>query len=478
MALREFDLVVLGGGTGGYVAAIRAAQLGKKVAVVEKDKLGGTCLHRGCIPSKSLLRSAEMFAAMKRADTYGIEATSVRLDFEKVNERKNRIVEQLHQGIQTLMRKNQIEVIYGEGRVMGPSIFSPQSGAIAIQDDVDDPAHEGTILVPRHLIIATGSRPRLLPGWESDGERVLTSDDALKLKKLPSSILIIGGGVIGVEWASMLNDFGVKVTLVEAAERLVPTEDEAISKQLQNILEKRGVIVYTHAEIQPDSKQVADDGVRVAIRTKDKEHELFAECVLLSVGRVPNTQHLGLENTAVKFDISGIDVNKYMQTAEPHIYAIGDCTGGIQLAHAAMHQGIIAVEHMAGLETEPFVAERVPRCIYTRPEIASVGMTERKAREAGFDVKTGTFPFSAIGKAWVYGETDGFVKVIADRKSGDLLGVHIIGPQATDLIAEAALAQLLDAAPWEVAGTIHPHPTLSEAIAEAMLALDKKSIGI
>ena len=326
MALREFDLVVLGGGTGGYVAAIRAAQLGKKVAVVEKDKLGGTCLHRGCIPSKSLLRSAEMFAAMKRADTYGIEATSVRLDFEKVNERKNRIVEQLHQGIQTLMRKNQIEVIYGEGRVMGPSIFSPQSGAIAIQDDVDDPAHEGTILVPRHLIIATGSRPRLLPGWESDGERVLTSDDALKLKKLPSSILIIGGGVIGVEWASMLNDFGVKVTLVEAAERLVPTEDEAISKQLQNILEKRGVIVYTHAEIQPDSKQVADDGVRVAIRTKDKEHELFAECVLLSVGRVPNTQHLGLENTAVKFDISGIDVNKYMQTAEPHIYAIGDCT--------------------------------------------------------------------------------------------------------------------------------------------------------
>lgn len=478
MSAREYDLVILGGGTGGYVAAIRAAQLGKSVAVVEKDKLGGTCLHRGCIPSKSLLRSAQMFAEMKQADTYGVRADSVTLDFARVQERKQEIVGELYEGVQTLMRKNRIDVYEGRGCLIGPSIFSPKSGTIAVEsgDGQDEEIREN--LTGQFVIIATGSRPRLLPGWEADGVHVLTSDEALRMDRLPESILIVGGGVIGLEWASMLNDFGVEVTLVETAERLIPMEDEAISKEMKRMLEKRGVIVHTGTELIADSKRVENGQVRVRIRKDGDETELAFGKILVSVGREPNTDGIGLENTGVETGPHGIVVNKYLQTAESHIYAIGDCIGGRQLAHAASHQGILAVEHMFGESREPYDPLKVPRCIYTRPEAASVGMTEREAREKGYEVKIGTVPFRAVGKALVIGEKEGFAKVISDRRTDDLLGVHLIGPGATDLISEAALARLLDATPWEVGKVIHPHPTLSEVLGEAMLATDKKAIGI
>ncbi len=473
MAL-QYDIVVLGGGIGGYTAAIRAAQLGKSVAVVERDKLGGTCLHRGCIPSKSLLRSAEVFSMMKDSGRYGVSAASVTLDFGRVQERKTEIVSQLHRGLESLMKKNKIDVIQGSGRIIGPSIFSPKSGAVA----VEKADGETETLVPDHLIIATGSRPRLLPGLPVDGKVVMTSDDALLLDKLPESIVIVGGGAIGAEWASMLNDFGVKVTIVEFEERLLPQEDEDISKELARLFTKRGIQALTGAKLLVDSVRTGEDGVVLSAEHKGNNIELKAEKMLVCIGRQANVDNIGVENTDIRVERNVIQVNSYMQTTEPHIYAIGDVNGGLQLAHVAAHEGILAVEHIAGLDVRPIAGHNVPRCVYTRPEIASVGWTEKQAADRGHDVKIGRFPFQAIGKALVAGEADGFVKVIADRKTNDILGVHMIGAHVTDYISEAALAQLLEATPWEVGETIHPHPTLSEALGEAMLAVDGKAIGI
>ncbi|KOR88668.1 dihydrolipoyl dehydrogenase [Paenibacillus solani] len=468
------DVAILGGGTGGYVAAIRAAQLGKNVVIIEQDKLGGTCLHRGCIPSKSLLRSAELFAEMKDSESYGIETDGVRLSFGKVQERKNGIVDKLHQGVQYLMRKNKITVVEGKGRVIGPSIFSPRSGAVA----VELPDGEMETVVPAHLIIATGSRPRHLPGLEPDGIHILTSDHALELEELPSSIVIVGGGVIGVEWASMLNDFGVKVTIVEAASHLLPTEDEDIGLELTKMLTARGVEVFTNIKLLNDSCTIQDQSVAIMIEHKEETITLAADKLLLSVGRVGNTENIGLENTDVRVTNGVIAVNANMQTTEPHIYAIGDCIGGLQLAHAASHEGITAVNHLAGEKSEAFPSEWIPRCIYTRHEVASVGLTEKQARERGHDIKIGKFPFSAIGKSLIHGTREGFVKVIADQKTQDIMGVHMIGPHVTELIGEAALAQVLDATPWEVGTAVHAHPSLSEIIGEAMLAVDGRAIGL
>jgi dihydrolipoamide dehydrogenase len=467
-----YDIVVLGGGTGGYVAAIRAAQLGKTVAVVERDKLGGTCLHKGCIPSKSLLRSAEVFATMKKAEEYGVSANGVALNFAKVQERKERIVGQLHQGVQFLMKKYNIDVFTGKGRIIGPSIFSPRSGSVS----VEQADGEIVTLVPQHLIIATGSRPKSLPGFRIDGIRIMTSDEALEMERLPGSVIIIGGGVIGVEWASMLNDFGVDVTVVEYVERLVPAEDADVSAELRRLFAKRGIRVMTRAKVLPESVSASDEGVTMQVEHQGTVKNLKADSVLVSVGRIANVDGIGLENTDVKLENGVIRVNEFMQTAESHIYAIGDVNGGLQLAHAASHEGIMAVEHICGKQADVYSPHLIPRCIYTRPEIASVGWTEEQAKDRGFDVKIGKVPFKPLGKALVYGENDGFVKVVADKKTNDILGVHMIGPHVTDYISEAALAQLLDAAPWEVGRTIHPHPTLSEMIGEAMLAVDGQSI--
>ncbi|RXZ78247.1 dihydrolipoyl dehydrogenase [Paenibacillaceae bacterium] len=470
----EVDVAILGGGPGGYTAAIRAAQLGKKVAVIESGPIGGTCLHRGCIPSKSLLRSAEVYQMVKESASYGVALPEgqVLLNFDMVQNRKQSTVNQLHQGLQYLMRKHSIEVIQGKGRVIGPSIFSPRSGAVAVE--LADGEME--TVVSANLIIATGSRPRSLPGLVPDGIHILTSNEMLELEQLPATLLIIGGGVIGVEWASMMADFGVEVTLVETAARLLPGEDSEISAQLEKQLRQRGVRIYTGIQLDLSSYRIEGNGeAALTATTSEGSVHLVADKLLVSVGREGNADQLGLENTDIEIDKGFIKVNAMMQTTEPHIYAIGDVNGGIQLAHAAAHEGIIAVEHIAGLKPAPLDGKRVPRCIYTRPEVASIGMTEVEARQQGYHVKIGKIPMQAIGKSLIAGSPEGFVKVIADERTDDLLGVHMIGLHATDMITEAGLAMLLEASSWEVGQLIRPHPTLAEALGEAVLDLEGMS---
>jgi len=469
---QEYDLVILGGGTGGYVAAIRASQLGLKTAIVEKGKLGGTCLHKGCIPSKALLRSAEVFATTKRGEDFGVITSDVSLDFGKVQARKNKIIDQLHKGVQHLMKQGKIDVYEGIGRILGPSIFSPMPGTISVEMNNGT---ENEMLIPKNVIVATGSRPRTLPGLDIDGEFVMSSDEALQLKELPKSIMIIGGGVIGIEWASMLSDFGVDVTVLEFADRIIPTEDKEISKEMQRVMKKRGITLVTSAKVLPETI-VKDQEVSISAEVKGVLKQFKAEKLLVSVGRQANLQGIGLENTDIQAENGFIVTNEFYQTKESHIYAIGDVIGGLQLAHVASHEGIIAVEHIAGEKPSPLDYNLVSRCIYSNPEVSSVGITEEQAKEKGRKLKIGKFSFRAIGKALVFGESDGFVKIIADSETDDILGVHMIGPHVTDMITEAGLAMVLDATPWEIAHTIHPHPTLTEAIGEAALAVDGKAI--
>lgn len=471
----QCDVAVLGGGTGGYIAAIRAAQAGKQVVIIEQDKLGGTCLHRGCIPSKALLRSAELYAQMKNSEEYGIASSEVTLLYPKVQQRKQAIVDQLHKGVQALMRKNKIQVLEGRGRVIGPSIFSPKSGAVAVELDHD----EMETVVPANLIIATGSRPRTLAGLQPDGVHVLSSDEALTLEELPASILIVGGGVIGVEWASLLHDFGVRVTLVEAADQLLPAEDGEISRELRKHLERRGITVMTGVKVLTDTYKTTKQGISISVQNGEKNELLEADKLLVSIGRQPNVENIGLENTDIALTKEGyIRVNEQMQTTEPHIYAIGDCIGGLQLAHAASHEGLIAVGHMIGEASHTYAEAQVPRCVYTRPEVASVGYTEQEAKKQGRNTKTAKVPFAAIGKALVQGEKEGFLKLVADADTDDLIGVQIIGAHATELIAQAALAQLLDATPWEIGQAVFAHPSLSEIFGEAALAVDGRALNL
>ncbi|MED4463781.1 dihydrolipoyl dehydrogenase [Metabacillus fastidiosus] len=469
----EYDLVILGGGTGGYVAAIRASQLGLKTAIVEKAKLGGTCLHKGCIPSKALLRSAEVFAQAKSSEQYGVVINDVAIDFMKVQERKENIVAQLYKGVKYLMAQGKIDVYEGIGRILGPSIFSPLPGTVSVE--MND-GSENEMLLPANLIIATGSRPSSLQGLEIDGEYVLTSDEALALANLPKSMIIIGGGVIGVEWASMLADFDVEITILEYADRILPTEDKEISKEMERLLKRKGIHIVTNAKALPDSLKKENGIVTIDVEHKNETVSFSADKLLLSVGRKANVENIGLENTEIKIENGYIAVNEFYQTKESHIYAIGDVIGGLQLAHVASHEGIAAVEHIAGKNPSPINQSFVPKCVYSNPQAASIGLTEDEAKEQGFELKVGKFSFNAIGKALVFGETDGFVKLIANAENDDILGIHMIGPNVTEMISEAALAKVLDATPWEIGNTIHPHPTLSEAMSEAALAVNGKSI--
>ncbi|HEX7065002.1 MAG TPA: dihydrolipoyl dehydrogenase [Bacillales bacterium] len=468
----EYDLVVLGGGTGGYVAAIRASQLGLKTAVVEKDKLGGTCLHRGCIPSKALLRSAEVYTAARKGEEFGVMMKELGFDYGKAHERKQKIIAQLHQGVQGLMKKGKIDVFEGMGRILGPSIFSPLPGTISVEMANGE---ENEMLVPKNVLISTGSRPRTLPGLEIDGDKVVTSDEAVNMETLPDSIIIVGGGVIGIEWASLFVDLGVDVTILEYADRILPTEDSDISKEMTRLMKNKGVKIVTGAKVLPDTVEKKDK-VTVKAELQGNEESFAAEKMLVSVGRQANSEGIGLENTNIKLENGFIQTNRFHQTAESHIYAIGDVIGGLQLAHVASHEGIAAVEHIADQNPEPIDSTMIARCVYSRPETASVGLTEDEAKEQGYDLKVGKFPFQAIGKALIYGEAEGFVKFVTDEKTDDLLGVHMIGPHVTDMISEASLARVLDAASWEVAETIHPHPTLGEIMGEAALAVDGKAI--
>ncbi|AMQ06664.1 dihydrolipoyl dehydrogenase [Sporosarcina psychrophila] len=471
---REYDVVILGGGTGGYVAAIRAAQLGLKTALVEKGKLGGTCLHKGCIPSKALLKSAEVFdMAKNQAAEFGVNTKDVSLDFSRVQARKDGIVKQLHAGVTALMKKGKIDVFDGLGRMLGPSIFSPMPGTISVEMNNGD---ENEMLILKNLIIATGSRPRTLPGLEIDENQVMSSDGALSMEALPKSIIIVGGGVIGIEWASMLNDFGVEVTVLEYADRIIPTEDDDISKEMKKLLTKKGITFVTSAKVLPETLVKKEGTVTISAEMNGETTAFTAEKMLVSVGRQANVEGIGLDNTEIEIINGYIKTRPTFQTKEHHIYAIGDVIGGLQLAHVASHEGIAAVEHIAGLKNEAIDYTKISRCIYSSPEASSVGITEKQAKEQGFDVKVGKFPFMAIGKALVNGNSDGFVKIIADKKTDDILGVHMIGAHVTDLISEAGLAMVLDATPWEVASTIHPHPSLSEVMGEAALAVDGKAI--
>ncbi|PIC63301.1 dihydrolipoyl dehydrogenase [Sporosarcina sp. P13] len=470
---KEYDLVILGGGTGGYVAAIRAAQLGLTTAIVEKSKLGGTCLHNGCIPSKAMLKSAEVFrVTQQQADEFGVKTGEVSLDFSQVQKRKHKIIEQLHAGIESLMKKGKIDVYHGTGRILGASIFSPMPGTISVEMDNGD---ENEILILKNLIIATGSKPRTLPGLEIDEADVMTSDGALVMNALPSSITIIGAGVIGIEWASMLNDFGVNVTVLDRLGHLLPTEDRDVAIAMQKALEKRGVTFILGADIHTESLQKTDS-VTITYTVDGVEQSITSEKLLVSVGRSAVIDDIGLANTEIQVENGFIQTNKTYQTKDNHIYAIGDVIGGLQLAHVAEHEGIYAVEHIAGIKREPIDYAFVPRCVYSFPETAAVGLTEQQAVDQGYEVKVGKFPFQANGKALVNGHADGFVKIITDQQTDDILGVHMMGAHVTDLISEAGLAMVLNAIPWEVSSMIHPHPTLSEAFGEAALAVEGLAI--
>ncbi len=472
---KNYDVVVLGGGTGGYVAAIQAAKNGQTVAVVEKAKIGGTCLHQGCIPTKALLRSAEVFQTVKKAAEFGVESSglaSSTLNFLKVQERKQSIVDQLERGIHGLFKQGNIDLYSGEGTILGTSIFEPKAGTVSVPVAGQD----NEMLVPKQLIIATGSRPKALPGLLFDEDTILSSDGMLALKQLPKSLIIIGGGVIGMEWASMLCDFGVAVTVLEYAEQIIPNEDREIGKELLRSLKKRQVAIYPGAAVSGESLVRKAGLVAVDAVIKGKSQTFTAEKIMVSVGRLANIETIGLQNTKIETEKGFIKVNQVCQTKEPHIYAIGDIIPTAQLAHVAMHEGLLAANHLSGKPVTPLAYDDIAKCVYTSPEVASLGLSEEQAKERGFAVKTGKFNFRANGKALVNGTADGFVKVVADQATNDLLGVSVIGPHATDLISEAALARFLDATPWEIGQTIHPHPTLSEALGEAALMVDGLAI--
>lgn len=463
----EFDLVVLGGGTGGYIAAIRASQLGMNVAVVEKEKLGGTCLHKGCIPSKSLLKSASAYRETKELSSFGVELGDIQFNLVKAMERKNEVVDKLHGGINYLMKKHHVTVINGYGRILGPSIFSPMPGTISIEHEGDE---ENTMIVPKNVLIATGSKPRLLPGLNIS-QNILTSTEALALTQLPKSIIIIGAGAIGIEWASMLVDLDVDVTVVEQADSVLPGADLSIQKELQQQLEKRGVTFYLGSEVQIDTVEDTNEKTSLVVVENGKSIQLESEKILVSIGRTASIEGIGIENTSIEVADGFIQTNEFYQTKEKHIYAIGDCIGGLQLAHVASTEGIRAVEHMNGLDTNPLDLTDVPTCVYSYPEVASVGLTEQEAKNVYEDIAVGISLFQANGKAMADGDTTGFVKVIQDKQSDDVVGVHMIGNNVTNQISELALAKTLDASVWELSQVIRPHPSQSEALTEAALAV-------
>jgi dihydrolipoamide dehydrogenase len=452
----DFDVAVLGGGMGGYPAAIRASQLGLKVALVEADKLGGTCLHIGCIPTKALLESSELYSRVaNHGAEFGIKAEVVGYDYPRIAQRRDAVVGQLYKGVQYLMKKNKIEVVSGRGRLRDRNTIDVNGKRVSAQ----------------HLIVATGSTVKTLPGIELDGHYIVSSDNVVKASSAPESIVIIGAGAVGVEFATFFHELGVKVTLLEALDRLVPLEDEDVSKELMAAFKKAGIDVRVGVKVSGAKK--ARDGVSV----ETDQGEVWANQLLVAVGRAAVSKDMGLEQAGVQLQPNGfIKVDEWMRTSVESIHAIGDVVGGFLLAHAASHEGIVAAEDIAGQRLAPMDQNLVTRCTYSHPQIASVGMTEKQAREKGHEVKVGKFPFSAIGRAQIHGETAGFVKIVADTKSGQMLGTHIIGAEATELIAEPALTQLFQGDAWELGRNIHPHPTLSEAVMEAALAVDGHAI--
>ncbi len=450
----QYDLIVVGSGPGGYVAAIRASQLGLKTAVIEKESLGGICLNWGCIPTKALLKSAQVFEYLKHASDYGITVNEFNADFNKVIGRSRDVADGMSKGIQFLLKKNKIDVINGYGKIkQGKKVeVTASDGSVTI--------YEG-----QHIILATGARSRVLPGLEQDGKKVVGYREAMSLSTLPKSMVIVGSGAIGCEFAYFYNSMGTKVTIVEFMSNIVPVEDEDVSKQLARSFKKTGMSIMLESSVE--SVDTNGDGCKVKIKTKKGEEIIECDIVLSAVGITPNIENIGLEEVGVITDKGKVLVNDYYQTNIPGVYAIGDIVKGPALAHVASAEGILCVEKIAGLPVHPINYGNIPGCTYCSPEIASVGMTEKAAKEAGIEIKVGKFPFSASGKAKASGASDGFVKVIFDAKYGEWLGAHFIGMNVTEMIAEVVVARNLETTGHEIIKSIHPHPTMSEAIMEA-----------
>ena len=471
----DFDLVVLGAGTGGYTAAFRAAQLGLKVALVDEDKIGGTCLHIGCIPTKALLESAALTERLRHARDFGLKLPGeAEVDFAQMAARRDQVVKRLWTGLKTLIDKNKVTWIQGRGRLDGPNKVRVLQAA----EDGTPGAGGERVLQGTDVIVATGSRVKSLPGLEPDGKRIITSDDVLRSDTLPKDIVVVGSGAVGVEFASMYHDLGTKVTLLEYLPAIVPLEDREVSQALERSFTRRGITVMTNARFDTSKVEVSKDGICLMVGPEGKDQqELRAEQMLVATGRAANVEEIGLETTKAEVDRGFIKVDGHMRTRDPHLYAIGDAVGGLMLAHTAGHEGIVAAHTIAG-ERDVHAIDYVkqPRATYCRPEIASIGLTQQQAEEQGLPVKVGKVPFQAIAKAIIVGEHEGFAKVVANSETDDTLGVHIIGPHATDLIAEASVAFELDATPWEIGASTHPHPTLTEVLGEAAMAVDKRSI--
>jgi dihydrolipoyl dehydrogenase len=464
----KYDVVVIGSGPGGYVAAIRAGQLGLKTALVEKDdKLGGTCLLVGCIPTKALLFNAEVYDYFKNAKDYGINCKDFSLDWTAVMARKAAIVRKLSKGVEYLEKKNKVETIQGFATIAGPGRIS-----------VTDSKGQKREITAKNVVLATGSEAKMLPGLEADGKIILTNKEVLDLKDVPKSMVVIGAGAVGVEFGSIYHRFGTKVTILEMLPHAVPLEDEEISAELEKSFKKQGLAMHLGAKVEKISKTAK--GVTVDFTSADgKGQKLEAETCLVAVGRAPNTQGIGLEKTRARLERGFVKTNGFMQTDEAGLYAIGDIVANSPLlAHVAEMEGIVAVTHAASKSAEPINYNQVPNCTYTEPEIASVGLSERKAREAGHKVKVGKFPFSANSKAGILGVREGFIKIVSDEKYGEILGVHMIGPRVTEMIAEAVVVMRLEGTVDDLAHAIHPHPTLTEAVLEAAEGVEGMSIHI
>ncbi|HAR6071123.1 TPA: dihydrolipoyl dehydrogenase [Staphylococcus pseudintermedius] len=472
MTKEKYDIVILGGGIAGYSAAIRASQLGKSVAIVEKSKMGGTCLHQGCIPTKSFLKSAEVFQYVQHADDFGVTAEQPTFNFSKVMERKNRIVDTMYQGLQGLMKRHKIDVFHGVGRLMGASIFTPQSGTVSVE--YEDGTSE--LLPNDYVLIATGSKPMALPFLPFDQQQIYSSNDMMTLETLPQSITIIGGGVIGLEFASFFSSVGVTVHIIEAGPRILPTENAQISQLIQKQLEEQGVNFHINTVLKGDDIQQSDEEV-----TFNLENPFSTEKVLVAIGRQVNTADLGLDNTKVVLnDKQMIETNEYMQTADTHIYAAGDVIGHLQLAHVGAREGVIAVEHMFNENPLPVDYDLMPRCVYTSPEIASIGVNQETAKQRGLKFEVMKAPFKANGKATITTSSisEGFAELLFDQASGSLIGASLIGPHVTELINELSVLQFMNGSALELGLSTHAHPSISELLMELGLKSNYQSIHI
>jgi dihydrolipoamide dehydrogenase len=462
----RFDLTVIGSGPGGYVGAIRAAQLGLQVAVVEMAPLpGGTCLHWGCIPTKALLHAAEVYDMSRTAARFGVKVAGVTLDLEQVQRYKTKTVQLNAKGVEFLLKKNNVALIAGRGRLAGPG-----------KVEVSPPQGGPRILETRFTVLATGSTIAGLPGVGFDGTRIINSDHALQVRQVPASLTVLGAGAVGVEFASIYASFGSRVTIVELLPRLLPLEDESLGIELEKAFRKRGITCHTATRVE--SVETSENGVSVVATRQGAPLRLQAEVLLVAVGRRPATSDLGLEGTKVRLERGFVAVDPMMRTGEPGVYAIGDIVSTPALAHVASHEGIIAAEDAAGRNPLPLDYDRIPSCTYCHPEVASIGLSEQEARRRGHDVVVGTFPFSAIGKAKILDDTAGFVKIVSERKHDEILGIHIIGAHATELISEATAALGLEATAESLFHAVHAHPTLAEALGEAALAVHGRAIHI